>query len=98
MSLLMKRILQPSFITELLALVIINQPASAQAPSLRFQHLSVEQGLSTNVVRSITQDKNGFIWLGTTDGLNRFDGYNTEIFRQQPGDTNSLPDNALFCL
>jgi len=94
----MKRILWSSCIADLFALLIITQTAFAQFPSLRFQHLSVEQGLSTNVVRSITQDSSGFIWLGTTDGLNRFDGHNVEIFQQKLGQRNALPDNALFCL
>ena len=88
----------PSRFLNLLVFIILTQTAFAQSHLLQFQHLSVDQGLSTNVVRSITQDKNGFMWLGTTDGLNRFDGYNMEIFRQRPGDINSLPDNALFCL
>src|SRR5215471_8991595 len=74
------------------------QTVFAQRPSLRFQHLSVDQGLSTDVVRSITQDKNGFIWLGTTDGLDRFDGSNVEIFREKLGDKNSLPDNVFYSL
>src|SRR5215471_16352296 len=73
------------------------QTAFAQHP-LRFQHLSVDQGLSTNVVRSMTQDDKGFMWLGTTDGLNRFDGYNVEIFREKLGDKNSLPDNVFYSL
>ena len=43
---------------------------------LKFRHLTIEDGLSSNSVRAILQDKNGFIWVGTSDGLNRYDGIN----------------------
>jgi ligand-binding sensor domain-containing protein/two-component sensor histidine kinase len=97
MNIEMNRILRLSGIADLFALLIFTQIAFAQ-PHPRFQHLSDEQGLSANIIRSITQDKNGLMWLGTNDGINRFDGYSVEIFRHEAGDINSLPDNALFCL
>ena len=43
--------------------------------NVRFNRLSIEQGLSQSAVQSITQDREGFIWLGTQQGLNRYDGY-----------------------
>lgn len=51
---------------------------------------TVENGLSNNEVTSIIQDNDGFIWIGTRGGLNRYDGYEFKIFNQIPGDTNSL--------
>ena len=92
----MKRTLQLSCILGFLASIIIIQNAFAQPRHFRFQHLSVEQGLSANLVYAITQDKHGFIWLGTTDGLNRFDGKNVEVFRYKHGDKNSLPNNSVI--
>jgi len=77
---------------------IFTQTSFAQSLSIRFQHLTVVQGLSNNLVHAITQDGHGFIWIGTEDGLNRFDGINTEVFRNKPGDINSLPSNEILCL
>ena len=51
--------------------------------------LTVEDGLSHNEVTSIVQDEDGFIWIGTRGGLNRYDGYEFKIYNQVPGDSNS---------
>lgn len=56
------------------------------------------EGLSQSVVTSIAQDKNGFIWVGTEDGLNQFDGIEFKIFRHNPNDSLSLPDNFISVL
>jgi len=81
----------------LFVFITLAQNASAQLYPIRFQHLSLEQGLSHNNVVSITQDKYGLIWIATSDGLNRFDGYKVEIYRHEPGNKNSLPDNMIRC-
>ena len=47
---------------------------------LFFEHLTTEDGLSHNYVQSIYQDKDGFIWLGSDNGLNRYDGQRIDIF------------------
>jgi len=62
---------------------------------IEFEHISVEQGLSQSTVLCVLQDKKGFLWFGTEDGLNKYDGYEFEIFRSVPGDTNSLSNNAV---
>ena len=49
--------------------------------NLQFYHLGIEQGLSNNDVTSIVQSKSGFIWIGTYDGLNRYDGHHLISFR-----------------
>jgi ligand-binding sensor domain-containing protein/signal transduction histidine kinase len=59
---------------------------------LRFDHISIEQGLSQSSVRVIFQDSRGFIWFGTEDGLNRYDGYTFKSFKPDPDVSNSLSD------
>ena len=49
--------------------------------NIRFEQVSLEEGLSQSVVNVILQDKKGFLWVGTDDGLNRYDGYNFKIFK-----------------
>lgn len=57
------------------------------------KYLGIDQGLSNNGVTSIFQDHNGFMWFGTFDGLNRYDGYSFKIFRHILNDTTSLNAN-----
>lgn len=64
--------------------------------SMPFHHLNVKQGLSQGSVNCILQDSKGFIWLGTQDGLNRFDGYTCKVFKHDPGDSLSLSDNFVL--
>lgn len=59
---------------------------------LRFDHITIEQGLSQSSVTAIFQDSRGFMWFGTQDGLNRYDGYTFKTFKPDPDITNSLSD------
>ncbi len=59
----------------------------------RFDHLTIENGLSQSVVNSILQDKKGFLWFATNDGLNRYDGYNFKVFRHDPHNPTSISNN-----
>lgn len=63
-----------------------------------FNYLSVKDGLSQHDVSSIIQDSEGYIWIGTYDGLNRFDGYRIENFNHRNGDDFSLSSNRIQCL
>lgn len=65
---------------------------------ISFQRLSTENGLSNNLIYDIIQDKYGFLWIATDDGLNRYDGYEFKIFRNNPSDSNSLSDNSVWSL
>ena len=62
---------------------------------LRFDHISIEQGLSQSAVLVIFQDSRGFLWFGTQDGLNRYDGYNFKIYKPDPDVPSSLSDRAI---
>ncbi len=87
-----------SAIRNLLGFIIITHAGFSQPHPIRFQHLSVEQGLSQSEVFAIVQDKYGFMWIATRDGLNRFDGRNVEIYRHKLGDKYSLPNNSVITL
>lgn len=63
-----------------------------------FKHYQVENGLSNNSVFASAQDHNGFMWFGTKDGLNRFDGYSIKTYRNDPADPQSLGNDKVFSL
>jgi signal transduction histidine kinase/ligand-binding sensor domain-containing protein/CheY-like chemotaxis protein len=62
---------------------------------LRFENISLDQGLSQSVVADIIQDNQGFLWFATQDGLNRFDGYDFMVFKNDPRSTNSISGNTI---
>ena len=66
--------------------------------TLSFDHLSLQDGLSQSVVLSMAQDPRGFLWLGTQDGLNRFDGYDFRIYKHDLEDPHSLIDNLVTAM
>lgn len=69
----------------LIALMLLSSGRDfAQPHSFRFEHLSTRQGLSNNFISSIHQDREGFLWFGTADGLNKFDGYQFTAFQFDP--------------
>ena len=70
----------------------LNLAVQAQTKML-FEHLTVKQGLSQGSVLCILQDRRGFMWFGTQDGLNRFDGYDFRTFKHDPANPKSLGDN-----
>lgn len=61
----------------------------------QFQHISADQGLSQSGVSSIFQDSQGFMWFGTQDGLNKYDGYEFTVYKYNALDSNSLSDNFI---
>jgi signal transduction histidine kinase/ligand-binding sensor domain-containing protein/DNA-binding response OmpR family regulator len=62
---------------------------------IRFEHISVEHGLSHSRVTAIVQDSSGYMWIGTQDGLNRYDGYDFTIYRHDPDDPHSISDSEI---
>jgi len=69
-----------------------------QDPYLKFDHLTKKDGLSNNYVLDIYQDKKGFIWIATMNGLNRYDGYKFIQYLNDPQDTNTLSHNLTTCI
>jgi signal transduction histidine kinase/ligand-binding sensor domain-containing protein len=73
----------------------------AQSPErepLYFQTYTIEDGLSDNWIRDITQDQQGYIWVATGSGVSRFDGYEFEIFRNDPADSTTLSGNDVLAI
>jgi two-component system, sensor histidine kinase ChiS len=79
-------------------LVATSSTALWAKENFTFNHLSVKQGLSQSTVSDILQDKQGFIWIATWDGLNRYDGYQFVSFKSNPRETNSLSDNLITAI
>lgn len=67
----------------------------AQQPALYFKRLDQGNGLSHNKVNCILQDKRGFTWIGTDDGLNRYDGHNFIVYKNVPGQSSSISGNSI---
>lgn len=74
------------------------QPAVDPGRRIQFDHLRVEQGLSQGSVSVLLQDRKGFLWIGTDDGLNRFDGYQFLVFRPDETGELSLSSNTITAL
>lgn len=68
------------------------------APGNRSIHFERLEGLSHNTVFAVLQDRQGFLWIGTADGLNRYDGYEMTVYRHDPTDSTSLSDNTITAL
>jgi len=79
----------------LISFLIFNK---ATCQSYNFDHFKIEDGLSNNAVICSTQDKNGFLWFGTKDGLNRFDGYRFKKYYSDNESNNGLRSNYIISL
>ena len=76
--------------------LLVQSKAVSQAHDVRFEHLTVEQGLPSNGVYGIFQDSRGFMWFGTQDaGLCKFDGYSFTVYKHDPLDSNSILGNNI---
>ncbi|MCX6309226.1 MAG: ATP-binding protein [Bacteroidia bacterium] len=75
---------------------IFTASVSAQ-DKLIFENISIDKGLSSRVVNCIVQDDAGFLWFGTDNGLNKYDGYNFKIFKHDPNDSLSISNSRINC-
>ena len=80
-------------VSSFLLIIIMQQLAAQQVKPHYFTHYGVKNGLAAYNTRSVTQDETGFIWIGTINGLQRFDGSRFITFRYDPSNINSIPDN-----
>lgn len=85
----------------LLPLLLLFSTLSATASALHrlsFDQLGIEQGLPSTGVQSLYQSRQGYIWLGTSNGLVRYDGLHMKIFASEPGNLNSLSHSRVFAM
>jgi len=90
-QILKNRLLPAIFLLNYLLLL----PVLSSAEDYKFKHININDGLSQNAVFAIIKDSKGFMWFGTKDGLNRFDGYDFVIYQHNPFDTTTLSSNYI---
>lgn len=78
--------------------ILISSQAIAQSANLKFEKVTTEKGKSYGTVNCVVKDKLGFIWLGTNNGLIRYDGYNLKEFKHNPTDSNSISGNQIWSI
>src|SRR5689334_15460278 len=81
-----------------LAIIAIFSIATASAQTIYFNNLGIDEGLRNGNVRNFVKDYQGFMWIGTEDGLHRYDGQNIKIYRKIDGDSTSLGSNFILSL
>lgn len=79
-----------------LVLSMLYVTAYGQAGTLKFKHIGIRNGLSHSNVRGILQDRQGFMWFSTDDGLDKYDGYKFTVYKNDPNDSASLSHNGLW--
>lgn len=79
-------------------LTLLSLLPAKSALAIGFEHISLGQGLSQSSVFAIAQDHEGFLWFGTQDGLDRYDGYTFRVFRNDPSDSTSVSYNYIYRL
>ena len=85
-------------ISTFITLLLLSAPCSALIDDYIFKQLTVNDGLSQSTVFATIQDSRGYMWFGTINGLNRYDGYEFEIFRNKPGDSSSISSDNIRSL
>ncbi len=88
----------PGWKPTILLLILLAWAAPGKSANVRFDRLTISDGLSQSTVMSVAQDSRGFMWFGTQDGLNRYDGQHFLILRADESDPSSLPANTIHAL
>jgi len=78
-----------------LLIIITFSGIIAQPVDTKFEHISLEQGLSQSIINTIMKDSKGFMWFGTQSGLNKYDGYEFVIYKNNPFDSTSISNNLI---
>lgn len=83
---------------KLLATIFILLAGAANAQTIYFNNIGIDNGLRNGNVRAFVKDYQGFMWIGTEDGLHRYDGQTIKVYRKVDGDSTSLGSNFILCL
>lgn len=81
----------------ILTLIFLSQQR-IQSQEYKFDHLTTDNGLSQATINCIYQDKKGIIWIGTNDGLNRYDAYSFKVYKTDPDDSLSISGNSIVSI
>ena len=76
-----------------LGFVFLNTTLYSQVDDMQFERISIESGLSQSSVVCMCQDSKGFLWFGTYEGLNRYDGYHFKVYKNDPDNLYSISKN-----
>src|SRR6188474_1122936 len=76
-------------------LFFLLQKGQAQRFNFSFEQFNTEDGLSHESITSLVKDKDGFLWIGTANGLNRFDGITFKVFLNNPDQAQTIPGNYI---
>lgn len=79
-------------------ILLLFQSTQAQQSNFKFERFTINNGLSNNSVNCVLQTKDGYLWIATKDGLNRFDGQSFKVFKKNVSQKNSLPENYIMFL
>ena len=80
------------------AVLAVCRSAAQEPVPVHFESYTINEGLSQGFISDVLQDRQGFMWFGTNDGLNKYDGYTFTVFRHNPADINSLAGDDISCL
>src|SRR5664280_38982 len=75
---------------------LVIQDSYTQRPEIQFDRISVQQGLQDHSINSIMQDRNGLIWIGSNNGIYKYDGYDFSFFKDLPGCKNCPPFKSVY--
>ena len=92
------RFLALSILSVSAAISLVGSPLGAQPDKIKFDRLGLDEGLSQSSGNTIIEDRQGFLWIGTQDGLNLWDGYEVQVFKREESNPNSLAENFVVGL
>lgn len=104
LAFLLSKLVERFYLGKLSSIVILplllcySQTAISQRKNIKFDQLDINDGLSQNNVLCVLQDSRGFMWFGTRDGLNRYDGYKFTLYRNKEADNSSISGNFISAI